>query len=60
MERQGSTHSDNRDFKLELRKAAMGYGAMSDEARKAQREAMLERLRRQAKNRDRTRDGLDR
>ncbi len=56
MERQRSTHTENRDLKQELRKAAMGYGTMSDEARQAQREAMLERLRRQAKERDRTRD----
>jgi hypothetical protein len=60
MERQRSTHADNRDIKQELRKAAMGYGAMSDEARQAQREAMLERLRRHAKQRDRTRDWPDR
>jgi len=56
MERQRSTHNEDLELKQELRKAAMGYGAMSDEARKAQREAMLERLRREAKDRDRTSD----
>ncbi|MEQ8403597.1 MAG: relaxase/mobilization nuclease domain-containing protein [Oceanicaulis sp.] len=59
MERQRSMHTENRDLKQELRKAAMGYGAMSDEARQAQREAMLERLRRQAKGRNHLRDSLD-
>lgn len=60
MDRQRSTHADNRDLKQELRKAAMGYGAMSGEARQAQRDAMLERLRRQAEERARGRDGPDR
>lgn len=60
MERQRSTNSENRNLKRELRKAAMGYGAMSDEARQAQREATLERLRRQAKDRDRSRHGPER
>jgi len=55
MERQRSTHTGSRDLKQELRKAAMGYGAMSDEARQAQREAMLERLKRQARGHDRSR-----
>lgn len=56
MDRQRSTHTNNRNLKHELRKAALGYGEMSDEARQAQREAMLERLRRQAKDRERLRD----
>lgn len=60
MERQRSTHADNRDLKQELRKAALGYGAMSDEARQAQRETMLERLRRQVKERGRSRYGPER
>lgn len=57
MECQRSTHTENRDLKQELRKAALGYGAMSNEARQAQREAMLERLRRQAKNIENSRGG---